>query len=426
MEHLTRDIATILGLTALFGFANHRFLRLPRTIGLVLVALAVSFAAIAIDRIVPGWGMLPDLRQAMQDINFADTLMQGMLSFLLFAGALHVNLQRLAEQKWAISALASIGLLTSTTIVGLVMFGIFELIGLDIPLLYCLIFGALISPTDPVAVLSILKTANVPPSLEAKIAGESLFNDGIGVVVFIILVGLLGAGQSGEVGVSDVAILFLQEAVGGAVLGFVAGWIGYRMLSLVDEFNLEIIITLALVTVSYEIAHALHSSGPIAVVVAGLFIGNHGKRYAMSETTREHLDNFWSVVDEILNAVLFLLIGLEVIVLSFDQPILLAILAAIPVVLLARFISVSVPITALKMLKQQFTKGSIPVLAWGGLRGGISVALALSLPVSAERDVLLTVCYGVVVFSIVVQGLTIERLVRRVVPPTDTSDGTEH
>lgn len=416
MDSITRDVATILGLAALFGYFNHRVLKLPRTIGMVMVALTASLAAMAIDQLVPGWGVLPGVREAMRDIDFASTLMEGMLSFLLFAGALHVNLDSLAERKWAISTLASVGLLTSTTLVGFAMYFVFGFIGLDIPLLYCLIFGALISPTDPVAVLSILKTASVPASLEAKIAGESLFNDGIGVVIFIILVGLLGAGHGGQIDALDVVVLFLQEAVGGAVLGLAMGWIGYRMLAGVDEYNLEIIITLALVTVSYEIAQLLHSSGPIAVVVAGLLIGNHGKRFAMSETTRKHLDDFWSVADEILNAVLFLLIGLEVIILSFDEPIFLAILAAIPVVLLSRLIAVSVPINVLSALKREFTKGAIPVLTWGGLRGGISVALALSLPVSAERDVLLTVCYGVVVFSIVVQGLTIERLVRAVVP----------
>lgn len=426
METISRDVATILGLTALFGYANYRFLKLPQTIGLVMVALAVSMAAMALDALVPGWGLLPELRTAMRDLDFAETLMQGMLSFLLFAGALHVNLNDLAEQKWAISALASIGLLISTVLIGLAMFGVFSLIGLDIPFLYCLIFGALISPTDPVAVLSILKTADVPKVLEAKIAGESLFNDGIAVVVFIILVGLLGAGQDGEIGALDVLLLFLQEAVGGAVLGLLAGWVCYRMLARVDEFNLEIIITLALVTVTYEVAQMLHSSGPIAVVVAGLLIGNHGKRLAMSETTRRHLSNFWSVVDEILNAVLFLLIGLEVVVMSFDQPILLAILAAIPIVLLARFIAVSVPITVLKSLKQQFVPGTVPVLTWGGLRGGISVALALSLPAVAERDALLAVCYGVVVFSIVVQGLTIERVVRLTVVGSSEPRQEEH
>lgn len=426
MDAITRDIATLLGLTALFGYVNHRFLKLPQTIGLVMVALAASLAAMAIDALVPGWGLLPELRAEMRDIDFANTLMQGMLSFLLFAGALHVNLNDLAEQKWAIIGLASFGLLLSTALVGFAMYGVFSLIGLPIPLLYCLIFGALISPTDPVAVLSILKTANIPPSLEAKIAGESLFNDGIAVVVFIILVGLLGAGHGGDVGPADVAILFLQEAVGGALLGLLAGWICYRMLAKVDEFNLEIILTLALVTVTYEVAKLLHSSGPIAVVVAGLLIGNHGKRFAMSETTRRHLSNFWNVVDEILNAVLFLLIGLEVVVMSFDQPILLAILAAIPIVLAARFLAVSLPITTLKVLQQQFTPGTIPVLTWGGLRGGISVALALSLPAVAERDALLAVCYGVVVFSIVVQGLTIERVVRMTVGAATSASNKEH
>ena len=424
MEHLSRDIATLLGLAAVFGYLNHRFLRLPRTIGLVLIAMAASLSALAIDALVPGWGVGPGLRAALIEIDFTAALMHGMLGFLLFAGALHVDLGQLAARRWPIAAMATGGLLMSTAIVGVGIWLAFDLVGHPLPFIYCLVFGALISPTDPVAVLGILKTAKVPASLEAKIAGESLFNDGVGVVVFIILLAMATSeGGSGGAGASmdalAIATLFVQEAVGGAVLGLVAGGIAFWALRSIDEYNLEVIITLALVTVTYEVAHLLHTSGPIAVVVAGLLIGNHGTRLAMSETTRDHLTNFWTLIDEILNAVLFLLIGLEVVMISTEPGLMWVALIAIPLVLCARFVAVAVPI-GLMGLWRDFTKGAIPVLTWGGLRGGISVALALSLPAGAEKDAIVTVCYAVVVFSILVQGLTISRLVDKVVPKDNT------
>jgi CPA1 family monovalent cation:H+ antiporter len=416
MEHLSRDIATLLGLAAVFGYLNHRFLHLPRTIGLVLIAMAASLGALAIDRLVPGWGVGPGLRAALIEIDFSAALMHGMLGFLLFAGALHVDLAMLARRGWPIAAMATGGLLLSTALIGGGIWLVFDLFGLGLPLIYCLLFGALISPTDPVAVLGILKTAKVPPSLEAKIAGESLFNDGVGVVVFVILLAMAGNdGQGPALDPAGIAILFLQEALGGAALGLAAGAVAFWALRSIDEYNLEVIITLALVTVTYEVAYLLHTSGPIAVVVAGLLIGNHGTRLAMSETTRSHLTNFWTLIDEILNAVLFLLIGLEVVLISTKPGLLWVALIAIPLVLSARFVAVAIPI-GLMGLWREFTKGAIPVLTWGGLRGGISVALALSLPASEEKDAIVTVCYAVVVFSILVQGLTIGRLVRWVVP----------
>lgn len=414
MEHLTRDIATLLGLAAIIGYINHRFLHLPRTIGLVLIAMAASLIALGIDALIPGWGVGPGFRAVLVDIDFSDTLMQGMLGFLLFAGALHVDLGQLAKRGWAIAALATGGLLVSTGLVGVGIWFAFNLTGLNIPLIYCLLFGALISPTDPVAVLGILKTVKVPASLEAKIAGESLFNDGVGVVIFVILLAMATSGGN-ALDLGDITFLFLREALGGAVLGLVAGAVAFWTLRSIDEYNLEVIITLALVTVTYEVAHMLHTSGPIAVVVSGLLIGNHGTRLAMSETTREHLTNFWTLIDEILNAVLFLLIGLEVIIISTTPSLLWVSLIAIPLVLGARFVAVAVPIGVFGLFRD-FTKGAIPVLTWGGLRGGISVALALSLPNGDEKDAIVTVCYTVVVFSILVQGMTIGKLVQRVVP----------
>ncbi len=418
MDTALNTIAALLGLAAVFGYLNHRLLKLPRTIGFVVIALATSVAALVLDAVLPGLGIGPGLRGSLSGIDFTDTLMKGMLSFLLFAGALHVDLSALASRKWAISTLATVGVLITTALVGGAMWLALGALGVAVPFTYCLVFGALIAPTDPVAVLSILKTANVPPSLEVKIAGESLFNDGVGVVVFGIMVAIAaGVGGHGEpAGAAQIALLFVREAVGGVALGLVAGYLAFVAMRSIDEYNVEIIITLALVTVTYRLADALDTSGPIAMVVAGLLIGNHGSRFAMSETTREHLGNFWSLVDEILNAVLFLLIGLEVVVIEARTPFVVAALIAIPVVLAARFVSVATPITLLG-LRHAYTKGAVPVLTWGGLRGGISVALALSLPDSAAKEVILAMTYGVVIFSIVVQGLTIEALVRRVVPP---------
>ena len=408
--------AIVVTLAAVFGYVNHRWLRLPHTIGLVVIALFTSFGALALDALFPGLGLQAAVRETLVQIDFHDTLMKGLLSFLLFAGALHVDLEALLSRKWAISSLATIGLLISTSVVGLAVFQAFQLVGLDITLADCFVFGALISPTDPIAVLSILKTTHVPETLEGMIAGESLFNDGVGVVLFTILVSIAtGAGKhGGDVPAGSIATLFLMEAVGGSALGLLAGYLAYRAMRGIDEHNLEVMITLALVMATYGIALAIHVSGPIAMVVAGLLIGNHGKRFAMSEATRDHLDKFWSLLDEVLNSVLFLAIGFEVVALTFGADIVLAMAIAIPIVLLARFISVATPIGLLG-LRRAFTKGAIPVLTWGGLRGGISVALALSLPDSAVKPVVLAATYSVVIFSIVVQGLTIQTVVRRTV-----------
>ena len=406
--------AVVVTLAAVFGYVNHRWLRLPNSIGLVVIALGASLGVIGLDRVAPGLGLEATVKSTLSQVDFHDVLMKGMLSFLLFAGALHVDLGALLQRKWAISAMATVGVSMSTALIGAGSFYAFRLIGFDIPFTHCLVFGALISPTDPIAVLGILKKVKVPETLEAKIAGESLFNDGVGVVIFTILVAIaMGDGEA--ISAFGVAELFLTEAVGGAALGLAAGYLAYRAIKTVDEYTLEVMITLSLVMVTYGIASALHVSGPIAVVVAGLLMGNHGTRFAMSETTRSHVETFWSLIDEILNSVLFLAIGFEVLALTLSGEIFLAIAVAIPLVLAARFISVATPLTVLR-LGRTFTKGAVPVLTWGGLRGGISVALALSLPDVPAKDVILAATYGVVIFSIVVQGLTIEALVRRVVP----------
>lgn len=401
-------IAVLLTLSALFSYFNHRFIKLPATIGVMLIALLLSLALLLLGHF--GFHVDEQAARILGTIDFNQTLLHGMLSFLLFAGALHVNLNDLASQKRVIGLLATVGLLTSTAIIGGISWGVFRLLGLEVPLLYCLLFGALISPTDPIAVLGILKKAGVRKSLETKITGESLFNDGVAVVVFLVLLGIAQGGQ--DVGALDVLQLFFQEAVGGAVLGLVLGWVTYRLLAQVDHYQVEVLLSLALVTGGYSLATALHLSGPIAIVVAGLLIGNHGRSLAMSEKTVQHLYTFWELVDEILNAVLFLLIGLELLVLSFTGQYLVAGLIMIPMVLVARWISVALPVTVLSKFRE-FSPGVIKVLTWGGLRGGISVALALSLPAGEARELILAVTYVVVIFSIAVQGLTIGTLVKR-------------
>jgi len=405
------NIAAILvTVSALFSFINYRFIKLPTTIGLMLIALVVSLLLLAAGKL--GLGELEtQAKTLLSAIDFNQTLMQGMLSFLLFAGALHINLNDLAKQKWVISSLATFGILISTFLIGGLSYFLLDWLGVGLPFIYCLLFGSLISPTDPIAVLGILKSANAPKTLETKIAGESLFNDGVAVVVFIVLLGIAASGD--EISAGHIALIFLEEAVGGAVFGFAIGWLTYQMLKQVDNYQVEILLTLALVMGGYALASAIHVSGPIAVVVAGLLIGNHGRMFAMSEHSREHLDTFWELIDEILNAVLFVLIGLEVLVLPFTSDVLIAGLALIPLTLAARFTSVGLTITLLRF-RREFTPGVIKILTWGGLRGGISVALALSLPAGEARDVILAITYIVVIFSIVVQGLSIGRLVKAV------------
>jgi CPA1 family monovalent cation:H+ antiporter len=411
------DIAAVLlTLAAVIGYVNHRFFKLPATIGLMAITLACSAGLMLLDRILLSRGIdsgiSPYIGDLVGELDFSDTLLKGMLSFLLFAGALHVNLDDLLRRRWAIGTLATAGVAISAAVVGGLSFLVFGWIGFSVPFVVCLVFGTLISPTDPVAVLGVLKTTKASASLEAKIAGESLFNDGIGIVAFILVTSLAGLEGEAALGPGEVALLFLQEAVGGALLGLVLGYLAYRAMRSIDHYQVEITITLALVMAANSIAAALHMSGPIAVVVAGLLIGNRGRRLAMSDEVTDHLEKFWSLIDDILNAVLFLLIGLEVFVISLEPKYLTAGLAAIPIVLAARFTSVSIPITLLKVARRSFSPRVIRILTWSGLRGGISVALVLSLPPFAHRNLLVTCTYLVVVFSVIVQGMTVKAVVR--------------
>ncbi len=404
--------AILVGLSAVFGYINHRLLHLPHTIGLVVIALAASLSIIGFDLINPSFLIGQRVVGVLRRIDFNETLMHGMLSFLLFAGALHADISAFKTRRLTIGVMAGLGTLISTFVVGATMWFLLRLFGLEFPFIWALVFGALISPTDPVAVLGLFKTVKVPDTLQAKMTGESLFNDGVGVVVFTVVVAIALAG--GDMGVAGIIELFFTEAVGGAVLGLVAGYIGYRAMFGIDEPSLEVLITLALVMVTYALALSLHMSGPIAMVVAGLFIGNRGVKYAMSEQTRDYVLTFWTLIDEILNSVLFLLIGLEVLVVAEGIGHFGAALLAIPVTLLARTLSVTIPIAILSRW-ETFTKGAVPVLIWGGLRGGIAVAMALSLPDIKYKATILSITYGVVLFSIIVQGLTVKPLVKRMV-----------
>lgn len=401
-------LAVLTTMAALFSWVNHRYVRLPTTIGLMTMSLGLSLALVALGR--SGAVPLEPVLAFVQAIDFDDALLNGMLGALLFAGSLHLNLDDILGQKGIIATLATLGVLVSTALVGGLAWLVFGWLGLAVPLLPCLILGAVLAPTDPIAVGAVLKQAGVPASLFTKITGESLFNDGIGVVVFLVLL-QLGAGP-GPVSAEAVVRLFATEALGGLLYGAALGWVAYQLLRRVDNYQVEILLTLAVVTGGYALAHRLHLSGPLAMVVAGLFVGNQGRALAMSANTRERLDAFWELVDDFLNAVLFVLIGLEVVILDFRGPALVASLAMIPVVLLARGASVWIPVALLRRART-FSPHVVKILTWAGLRGGISVALALSLPPSEHRGLLITATYVAVCFSILVQGLTLGPIVSR-------------
>lgn len=408
-------------LAGVFGAINYFTLRLPPAIGILVVSLLASMGILLTDVLAPELGIDDRVRETVLGIDFSDALLEGMLGLLLFAGALHTNLSAL-RREWAVVLLmATLGIALSTVIVGV---GFSWLTGM--PLLIALVFGALISPTDPVAVLGVLKEARLPKSLETKIAGESLFNDGVGYVVFLVLVGLAfpAAAHGGETEtgseLASAVLLFVQEAFGGALLGLVLGFLTFRVMRRIDDPTLEVLLTLGLAFGGYELAIYLHVSAPIMAVCAGLLIGDVGTREGMSAATREYVDHFWKLVDEILNAVLFLLIGFEVFAVAFEASFLVTGVLSIALALVARLAAVAVPVLLLKPFRG-FSEGVIPIMTWGGLKGGISVALALSLPDSDWKPLILTVTYIVVVFSIIAQGLTIAPLAKRIGPKEETS-----
>ena len=407
--------AIILTCVSIFGFINHRYLKLPITVGLVLMALISALIVLGIDSIAPVLGVSETVQIWLDEIDFNRTLMHGMLSFLLFAGALHVDLETLIESKIRVGTLATIGVILSTIINGSGFYFLCHLFGIQIDYLLCLIFGAVVTPTDPVAVLALLKRVKIPKKLEATVAGESLFNDGVAVVVYSILVTLVfgtSIGSSGHApGASAIVGLFVREAFGGALLGIVCGYFAFLLMRRMDDYVIEVITTIALVTGAYTIALHLHISGPIAMVVAGVFIGNTGRRLAMSEETKSHVTQFWHLVDEILNAALFVLIGFQIIMSSYQISILVISVLCVPLAVGARWMAVFTPLQVLSRLVEK-PRGDVVILTWAGLRGGISVALALSLPDISAKPLILTATYTVVVFSILIQGLTIEKVIR--------------
>ena len=396
-------------LAGLFGAVNYLFLKLPSAIGILVVSLFASLVIIGLDAILPAFTVDDEVRSIVGGIAFSDALLEGMLGLLLFAGALHVKLSDLREQWRLVALMATIGVALSTVVVGSVFSWL-----TGMPILIALVFGSLISPTDPVAVLGVLREASLPKTLETKIAGESLFNDGVGYVVFLVLVGIaFPDGDTHGDGLTGAAQLFFQEAVGGAVLGITLGWLTFRLMRRIDDYSLEVLLTLGLAFGGYQFAVWLHVSAPIMAVCAGLLIGDVGAAKGMSDETRKYVDAFWKLIDEILNAVLFLLIGIEVFAVTFTMDTAFAGVAAIALALFARLIAVAIPILILRPFRT-FSRGVIPIMTWGGLKGGISVALALSLPEGEWKPLILVATYIVVIFSIVVQGLTIARLANRV------------
>lgn len=403
-------IALLTTICALFAYVNFRYLKLPTTIGLMLIALLASIGILIVGQFSPV--VLEAIKGLVSEIDFPQVLLEVMLSFLLFAGALHTDMALMREQKWSILSFATLGVLMSTFLIGALFFYIMPLIGFPLPFIHCLLLGALISPTDPIAVLGILKEAKIPKNLEIVITGESLFNDGVGVVIFLTILEVATLGVD-QVTPGEVALLFGEEVGGGLILGAVLGYVTYKMMKSIDHYQTEVLLSLALVMGGYALAASLHFSGPLAVVVAGLFIGNKGRSEAMSSETVEYLDKFWELVDESLNALLFVLIGLEIVIIPFLDNYWIAGVIGIIIALFARFVSVSIPILALRR-SVNFMPRTPLIMTWGGLRGGISIALALSLPAAMSKDIILAITYCIVIFAILIQGITLGPIVKRV------------
>ena len=405
------SVAAILTvLSAVFGYINVRFLKLPITIGLMIITMVFTIVVVGIGQFDDT--LLTREKELIAQIDFKTVLLDIMLSFLLFAGALHTNFAQLKVQRWPVFIFATAGVLMSTFLVGTLMFYVLQLIGLEVAFIYCLLFGALISPTDPIAVLGILKKAGAPKKLETKIVGESLFNDGVGVVVFLTIFNIASS-SSGSVEVFEIVKLFVVEVLGGVALGIILGWIAYRMMRSIDDYEIEVVITIAAVMGGTLLAHKLHMSAPLAMVTAGLIVGNDTVRNtAMSAITENYVDKFWELIDVFLNGILFVLIGMEILVLTLEGSYILAGLVGIPIVLLSRFVSLWGPIKFFDR-KLEFVPNTNIIMTWGGLRGGISIALALSLTSEMHKELFLVITYIIVAFSIIGQGLTVEPIVKR-------------
>jgi len=401
-------LSILIVLSAGFAYINFRVLKLPNSIGLMLVSLLFSFLILIIGNFYPS--LKDGLASTLESIDFSELLLEGMLSFMLFAGAIHIKYEDLKSERLTIILFSTMSVIISTFIVGFASFYLLHAFGIDVNIIHALLFGALISPTDPIAVLSILKSAGVSKSLETKIAGESLFNDGVAVVVFLTILKLAQPGADFDAG--SIILLFGQEAIGGILLGILLGVIGYKLTSHIDNYQVEVLITLAVVMGGYTFAHYVHVSGPLAMVAAGVITGNHGKEFGMSKITNEYIDKFWELIDEILNAVLFVLIGLELLILEINTTILIISFILILVTLITRYISVWVP-SLLIRFKEKITRKTLLVLTWGGLRGGISIALALSIKPEFSREIWVTITYIIVCFSILVQGMTIGKLAKK-------------
>lgn len=408
--------SVLIVLSALFGYINVRFLKLPITIGLMLITIVFTMIVVAIGQFDDT--LLLREKELISQIDFKTVLLDIMLSFLLFAGALHTNFNQLKIQRWPVFVFATLGVTVSTFLVGTLTFYLLQIFGLEVAFIYCLLFGALISPTDPIAVLGILKKAGAPKKLEAKIVGESLFNDGVGVVVFLTIFAV-AAKPDAAIEFSEIAKLFGQEVLGGIALGLILGYITYKLLKSIDDYEVEVIITIATVMGGSLLAHHWHLSAPLAMVTAGLIVGNDTVREsAMSEITETYVDKFWELIDVLLNTVLFVMIGMEMLVLTFKQNYIIAGLIAVPLVLLSRYVSLWLPIKFFDK-KLEFVKHTNLIMTWGGLRGGISIALALSLTQDMHRELFLVMTYIIVVFSIIGQGLTVEPIIKKLSKSTD-------
>lgn len=413
---LFQTVTILIVLTALGGYLNHRLLHLPPTIGLMAIALVSSCMLVALGE--TGVVEIHKYARFVPSIDFGDLVFHGVLAFLLFAGALHVDLADLYKVKWTVTILSTLGTIISTFVIGVLFWCAAHSFGYDLRFIYALLFGALISPTDPIAVLGIIKKAGAPKDQETRITGESLFNDGVGAVIFLTILDI-ATGRS-EPSVASVSWFFVQEALGGIALGWLLGWVAFQLLRKVDDYQVEVLVSIALCMGSYALADTIRMSGPIAVVVAGLFLGNSGRNPAMSVQTQDYLGTFWQLIDEILNSLLFLLIGLEILAIKETGTYLVLGLLGIACVLIGRGISVLIPIRIMSFVVS-FPRGTITLLTWGGLRGALSIALAFLLPQGHERELILTTTYIVVIFSILVQGLTFGPLLRKIVPPAQDS-----